>query len=182
MKKLIKDHDNYHLVNHEQYIIATSDESILKCTDKQKLCIKNCQAIVDGYDLQYLEKLIDKEFKEFDQEFRIVCRRQLQESLTNMFLNGLNINNDKRFTKRDMISAYNEGKDVKYSNNAEDIEEYNFIQSLRKPEFTAIDVIVEMEDSKVVKSHIWDGSNDGELTWVKQPKLDCNGCLILKRK
>jgi hypothetical protein len=58
--KLIKDHQEYMLINNERFVIATTDKSILEVTDKMKLSKQNCDEIFGIVDV---EKLADDYFK-----------------------------------------------------------------------------------------------------------------------
>jgi hypothetical protein len=80
----------------------------------------------------------------------------------------------KVFTLEDMRMAYDKGRySDKVTKNGKDIEFNSFIQSLQPP--TEIEVEIEVTKSDDIKSV--------EKDWYKigEPKLDENGCLILKR-
>jgi hypothetical protein len=48
--KLIKDHQEYMLINDERFVIATTDASILEATDKMKLSKQNCNLLFGIYE------------------------------------------------------------------------------------------------------------------------------------
>jgi hypothetical protein len=136
------------------------------------LSLKNCQEIELGYDLDELaEKLICVPKIEYDES-----DLRVYNAVHYGFIKALEILGDKKFSEEELRTAYNVG----YTDGKDGATFYNrFIQSLQQTEW---DVEIVEEDSKVVESHVWDGSNDGELTWKKQPLFDTEGCLILKRK
>jgi hypothetical protein len=179
--KLIKDHTDYHIVNEEQFVIGTTDKGMLNCTDKHKLSLSNCQAIERGFDL---DELVDEEISEFDQEARIVYRRQLQESLANMFSKALELMGDKKFSEDDMEKAYSLGwSNCNKFNESEPITElHDFIQSLQQNEW---EVEFEMEQ-KMVLVNGYENQPEDVIGFVANyslksvPKLDADGCLILK--
>jgi hypothetical protein len=118
------------------------------------------------------------------------------------FIEGFNkameLNKDKRFTSRDMLSAYIQGTNdgAQFESlldyDSEDFDEAHefakeaereFIQSLQQP--TEIEVEVEMErvviETKVVGAVKGvKGSGHKTTTYKSVPKLDEDGCLILK--
>ena len=148
--KLIKDHDDYHLVNNEQFVIGTTDESILSCTDKYKLSLKNCQAIERGYDL---DELVKEQYPIDEPSFK------------RGFKLALEILGNKRFTLEDMMNCWN--KALNFQEHKETLGEH--MQSLQQTEW---DVEIVMGDPI--------GIGD-KYTPDTKPKLDADGCLILKR-
>jgi len=114
------------------------------------------------------------------------------------FNKAMELNKDKRFTSRDMLSAYiqgiNDGAQFEslLDYDSEDFDEAHefakeaereFIQSLQQP--TEIEVEVEMErvviETKVVGAVKGvKGSGHKTTTYKSVPKLDEDGCLILK--
>jgi hypothetical protein len=171
--KLIKHKEGYSLCIEEngsnsREFIATTDGMYVK----HRLSKQNCDEIFGVVDV---EKLVYEEYLKFDQETRIVNRRQLQESLANMFNKAMELNKDKLFTVEDMVGYFDWHKKQGYvSHEPYDIHEY--IQSLQQP--TEIEVEIEMDD-------IWDGIDSARIFPKEEtmiPKLDENGCLILKKK
>ena len=153
--KLIKDHDEYMLINDERLVIATTDAS------KMKLSKQNCDEL---FGVVNVEKLAE----EYDPNYTIT-------DISNgfHFIEGFNkameLNKDKLFTLEDMFNLY--AHIVK--NGIISGEEANeFIQSIQQP--TEIEVEIEMEleidTSKLVGA-----------IYGHKPKLDSEGCLILKR-
>ena len=163
---LIKDHDDYHLVNDEQFIIGTTDESILSCTDKYKLSIKNCQAIEHGYDL---DELIDK-----------YCRGNSKiedDFIKKGFQKALELIGDKKYSEEDVRTAILFGQGMELWK--EELQINDFIQSLQQTEW---DVEIEMVNILENGYKNQPVNTIGFIAEYKSvPKLDENGCLILKK-
>ena len=166
--KLIKDSDGYWL--------DISDDGITKrpLTDFGQLSIKNCEAIANGYDLD------DMSSKKYTIENTGAMFMPNRHEVTNIykqegFIEGakaiLEILGDKKFSEEDMIIfsdkvhvLMNQGKVF------EGISEV--IQSLQQTEWD-VEVIMKSENMR------YDGGKQIEYDIV--PKLDSEGCLILKR-
>ena len=171
-----------------------------------KLAISNCQEIERGYDLDELskEKYPYKKTEMFSC-FELDCK---QEGFIEGFQKALEILGDNRFSEEDMLRAYNQGgndgaqfesmMDYDSEDNDETLEfsekaEKEFIQSLQQTEW---DVEIEMGNTPIwensdVQGHVvckkcgeWNESQiiPYNCKCVSKPKLDANGCLILKRK
>jgi hypothetical protein len=98
------------------------------------------------------------------------------------FNKAMELNKDKVFTLEDMKKAYIQGK---HGGKTQSYVEFDdFIQSLQQP--TEIEVEIEMkrvvDETKVigVVKGI-KGSGDKITTYKSSPKLDADGCLILKK-
>ncbi len=146
------------------YVIAVSqhqDQELLQ------LSLKNCENIELGYDL---DELVNEEFEKFDQECRILYRKQLQESLTNMFQKAIELTNHNKFSTDDMIHAI--AIALKRTQTTVDI-----IQDLQVKEWN---VEIEMRSKNIDELR---ALNEGFLNNPNLyiPKLDSFGCLILKR-
>ena len=159
--KLIKSDIQYRLHNEEGIVIATSLEN-------GKLSIKNCEAIKNGYDL---DELAEKEYPTIGKRIKSIPTHN-QEGFKAGFQKALEILGDKKFSEKDVKLAINIAWDD------DNLSTIDIIQELQQ---TKWEVEIVEEDSKVVEKHIWDGSNDGELTWKKQPLFDADGCLILRK-
>jgi hypothetical protein len=133
---------------------------------KQKLSLKNCQAIERGYDL---DELGDEYYKQFDN--LPVIR---DNAYTAGFQKALDLNNTKLYTLEDMMNCWNKG--LKFQDHKETLGEH--IQSLQQTEW---DVKVEMECVMGCQNLILNGENS-VCCGDKKPKLDADGCLILKLK
>jgi hypothetical protein len=187
---LIKKEKGYVLINEVQPIAST-----LSPNRGSKLSLKNCQEIELGYDLDMLacnEIRIDISVVE-----HIDSKRKEKSSpciplneggcvgsnLYNQvkgfekgFQKALEIIGDKKFSEEDMIKAIKLAriKDTNPKNTSAFLTlEDEIIQSLQQTEWN---VIVEMEE-------VSDGLDEkAQHQYSKQPKLDADGCLILKRK
>jgi hypothetical protein len=175
--KLIKDHDEYMLINDERFVIATTDINMLNTTDKMKLSKQNCDEIFGVVDVNMITSLLRKEF---EVRFNIEAPEpkiqggywdrglDYQCGVISGFNKAIELNKDKVFTLEDMRKAYYVG----YEDGKSGATFFQqLIQSLQQP--TEIEVIIEMELNMNGKNAI-DRS-------MYIPKLDSEGCLILKR-
>lgn len=158
--KLIKEVDFYGL-KIEGKIIGLSNNSTNNLFNYPfKLSLKNCEAIANDYDLdEIIEQtkltLEDSRISSYD-SFRIGMETILE------------ILADKKFSEDDLREAISQTrKGMLYNKKYED----EYIQSLQQTEW---DVIMEMEYKGF--------EEDGKLKEAYLPKLDVDGCLILKRK
>ena len=122
------------------------------------LSLKNCQAIECGYDL---DELIEEAI------IQVVDKNE-QVGLFDIgflkgFLKALEILGDKKFSEEDMIKCFNASMDDGW------VRADFYIQSLQQTEW---DVIIEMEYVGKIKLN--------KLHEMK-PKLDADGCLILRK-
>jgi hypothetical protein len=88
---------------------------------------------LDGVDvlpklLEEVDNLVEEEYFKFDQETRVVHRRQLQESLASMFNKA---KETYKYTEKDLRMAIGCGMGVELGKEEEQIN--NFIQSLNQP-------------------------------------------------
>ena len=88
------------------------------------------------------------------------------------FQEALEVNADKRFTLKEMVDCWNRALELQ--THKETLGEY--IKSLQQTEW---DVIVVMEGPLVYPANL---PKEGEERPDYRPKLDENGCIILKRK
>lgn len=160
-------------------VIAEQEPNVNDLTSK--LSIKNCQAIERGWDL---DELVEQEFSKFDQEVRIIYRRQLQESLANMFKKALEILGDKKFSEEDMSKAWSEGYHRKVDElNGNGLRYFDkFIQLLQPTEWEVEIIMKNSRTGKVINSESDLSWNEDGLCDEAVPLLDENGCLILKKK
>jgi hypothetical protein len=159
--------------NDEGFLLGSSRE-----TNFQKLSKQSCDEIFGVVDV---EKLAEEEYPKTS-SFRV---EEEFSSMRTAFKEGFNkameLNKDKVFTEQDIINYMNrvwewcEGKkDVECSSATELRSKH--IQSLQQP--TEIEVEVEME----CLDPTCDGINrKGICIPGDKPKLDPEGCLILKR-
>lgn len=136
---------------------------------ENKLSLKNCESIANGYDLDELANRYTNPMNKSE---------LVEQSISRHFINGaktiLEILSDKKFTESDIKKAYHIGKiskdkhQIGMSTQPSDI----LVQSLQQTEW---EVLIEME----VINH--GAGEDGKLIETVEPKLDAEGCLILKR-
>ena len=164
--KLIKQEDGYYaLYNAEGIFISDVNGGSLA----NRLSLKNCQAIENGYDLdelagEYANKELNVELTSKAGNFY-----GFSSSFKEGFQKALEILGDKKFSEEDV-------KKTLYLKNGFDKDGFSFyksdeeiIQSLQQTEWN-----VEIEQ-ELIQSSI-----EGEAIW--KLKLDTDGCLILKRK
>jgi len=157
--------ENYVLVDptkgtyDDGYMLGTSRES-----QYNKLSIKNCQSIERGYDLdELLDNISPKNGTTGNISERIGFVKGFQKAL--------DLNNTKLYTLEDMMNCWN--KALEFQTHKETLGEY--IQSLQQTEWD-VDIVEECLDKNC------DGVNKkGECITTGIPKLDEEGCLILKK-
>ena len=152
--------ENYVLVDptkgtyDDGYTLGTSRESQFN-----KLSIKNCETIERGYDLDEMAKESSESQYLFSD---LAC---YETGFIRGFQKALDLNNTKLYTLEDMMNCWN--KALTFQDHKE-LFGYH-IQSLKQTEW---DVEVVMVPAM---------SNNGNVYYGDIPKLDENGCLILKR-
>jgi hypothetical protein len=144
--------------------------------DKQKLSLKNCQAIERGYDFEEeMCKLVDKKAEQNNQ----IDLNAYGQGCLDAFQKALEILGDKKFSEDDMKRIYEKG----YSSGRSELNsresdkiKYGYIQSLQQNEW---EVGIEMESNLHI-GEVVDDSYPIDFP-TQKPKLDADGCLILKR-
>lgn len=168
--KLSKDKDGSYTLSHHPSgwgIGSTNHEWVTNHIGEQivsKLSLKNCQAIERGYDLEGLAEDMLKSHKDFEGEGFSDYQNGRLNGIYEGFQKALELMGDKKFSEEDVRKAMESMANLLPLSMID-----NYIQSLQQTEW---EVIVEMEDIQEI--HV-----DGVLTL--QPKLDAEGCLILKR-
>jgi len=164
MGEVLKKHsDGRFSLSHKEsnWWIGDSDHDKVKAHKGEqilsKLSLKNCEAIELGCDLDYLARCYVKSpyGREWD-DFKAGFQKALQ------------ILGDKKFSEDDVNLAFVLGKN-------KDESRINKLINSRLQQ-TEWDVEIEMEDIFHLKNR------RGGLTNMGKPKLDADGCLILKRK
>lgn len=151
--KLIKTDVNFLLEDDKGVVIATTSLNKEGLT----LSIKNCQAIENGYDLD--ELAIDY-FKQIHMGFGIL------EAYKKGFQKALELMGDKKFTLEQMSVAYN-------TNRSGTLFDQLINSFGQQTEW----------DVEIVEEQVYDGLDEmAQPQYVKQPKLDEKGQLILKLK
>ena len=150
--KLNKQGDRWVLYNEDGSKIALSTESPFK-----KLSIKNCESIENGYDLDELAKVFYEQHKFASSHIADITSFKLG------FEKSIELNKNKLFTLEDMMNCWN--KALTFQDHKELFGHH--IQSLKQSEWDVeIDVLMTEREGGVV---------------IETPKLDADGCLILKR-
>ena len=156
--KLNKQGDRWVLYNEDGTKIALSTESPFK-----KLSIKNCESIENGYDLDELAMGYD-----LYENINFVGQMRAFKA---GFQKSIELNKNKLFTLEDMMNCWN--KALTFQDHKELFGHH--IQSLKQSEWD-VEVVEECLDPTC------DGVNrKGECITTGKPKLDEEGCLILKR-
>jgi hypothetical protein len=160
--------ENYILVDptkgtyDDGYTLGTSRES-----QYNKLSIKNCQAIENGYDLDELAKEhlgnpTEEELNKASSFVYALYKSNLLE-FKKGFQKALEILGDKKFSLEQMLVAYNTNRSGTLFD--------QLINSFGGQQ-TEWDVEIEMEEVAI----------GDKYTPEPKPKLDADGCLILKLK
>ncbi len=165
--ELVKREDHYGLYNKDGHKIAATVDG---CNNK--LSIKNCEAIERGYDLENLSRDgLSTRFNENSGYHKFVFVEAYKEG----FQKALEILGDKKFSELDMRISYDAG-----CNNIDadggPIDDYNVdfqdtINSLQQTEW----------DVEIVTKPYTEVGEGFNLESKREPKLDADGCLILKR-
>ena len=156
--KLIKDSDGFSLCIHHETtteFIASTGGMYMKHT----LSLKNCREIEHGYDLENMADFYGAKVKG-SVDFKLGANQGFEDG----FKQALEIRSDKKFSEEDMIKCFNASIDDGW------VRADFYIQSLQQTEW---DVEIGMEDSI--------GIGD-KYTPDTKPKLNADGCIILKRK
>jgi hypothetical protein len=163
--KLIKTGDQFLLRNKEDEVIAITSGTM----EGRMLSLKNCQAIENGYDLDELAK------KHYDVHIKQGHTKEdsLQRKIDFIlgFQKALEILGDKKFSRDDLMLA------IITTQLSDSIDRLELIQSLQHVEW---DVEVCCYIGNGDKES--DSFKDPFVTNTGIPKLDNNGCLILRRK
>ena len=166
-------HDGYRLDDENGLLIASTLDSC-----KNKLSLKNCQAIERGYDLdelaiqKYLIENTGTMFMPNKHEVNNVFR---QEGFKEGFQKALELMGDKAFNEQDMKFIFACGRNYQITGDT-DCNFYNAIQSLKQTEW---DVEIEMRSKDIDELR---ESNEGFLnnSNLYIPELDADACIILK--
>ena len=160
------------------YILYSKDKTVLGITsgtmEGRMLSLKNCQAIENGYDLNELaEKHYDVHIKQGHTK-EDSLQRKIDFILG--FQKALEILSDKKFSEEDVKFMFQLGFNL---DNAISRNEYNtHIQSLQQNEWD-VEIVMECPQCKEY-GYISECRNVCNKKFI-QPKLDADGCLILRR-
>jgi hypothetical protein len=175
--KLIKRDDDFYSLKVDGIVMATSNGMLVD----YRLSLKNCDEIFGVVDV---EKLADDYFKSTNENAVLWRRIDFKEG----FNKAMELNKDKLFTLGDIDKAI---EWATINGRKRDITHYdidNFIQSTQQP--SEIEVEIEMEEVIIGQCDCECHSNTSIMHFMAccnpkiftEPKLDENGCLILKRK
>jgi hypothetical protein len=140
-----------------------------------KLSLSNCQAVANGYDLDELaEDWCMKPEKKWSNNNNEVGDNY--GSFKVGFQKALEVNSDKRFTFKEMVDCWN--KALNFQEHKETLGDH--IQSLRQTEWD-VEICNIMD---CIGGNPCNGTSFecNHCTNIGEPKLDADGCLILKRK
>ena len=171
--ELVKRKDHWALYNEDGHKIASTLDGC-----NSKLSVKNCESIANGYDLYELaekeaKKIHDWNKHKYSEFFYNKLVRKDAELIKIGFQKALEILGDKKFSINDMEKLM--FATLEFTDTQEEGETYpffkSFLQSLQQTEW---DVVI------VTKPYteVGEGFN---LESKREPKLDKDGCLMLKR-
>ena len=156
--ELVKRQDRWDLYAEDGSKIGSSAPNPMN-----KLSIKNCEAIANGYDLD--ELALDY--------YKLVFGNT--KSYKDGFQKALEILGDKKFSEEDVKFMFQLGFNL---DNAISRNEYDaHIQSLQQTEWD-VEIVTEPMNLDEIREQGKGFLNSN----TNKPKLDGNGCLILKRK
>ena len=167
--KLSKRDDIFYLFVDASWSIASTDA---KDNRDNKLSLKNCEEVDRGYDLDELAMGYD-----LYENINFVGQTRAYKA---GFQKALEVNSDKRFTFKEMVDCWN--KALNFQEHKETLGDH--MQSLRQTEW---DVEVEMEyvgecNGNNGEGCFQDSPGHNCGCFERRPKLDADGCLILKCK
>lgn len=145
----------------------------------RKLSFKNCEAIANGYDLDELsENHAEEVYVRNENDYNELANFENRKSnFEEGFKKALEILGDKKFSEEDIDEAFDAGHEMIDSPKNYNDSLKEFKESLQQTEW---DVEVEMRSKNIDELR---ESNKGFLnnSNLYIPKLDADGCLILKR-
>jgi hypothetical protein len=180
--KLVKENDYHYYLTIDGKIIADTEAHPLSSINVSKLSKQNCDEIFGVVDVEKLadELKVGISYKEYD--------HLIKRGIIVGFNKAMELNKDKLFTLNDMRKGIQFGEDNtdmdSFDTVISDKEVNEFIQSLQQP--TEIEV-------EIVMGYVGEcGGNNGDGCFQDSPghdcgcfeyipKLDDNGCLILKK-
>ena len=135
-----------------------------------KLSIKNCEAIANGYDL---DELANRAFDNMGYHSTVTPHEEKQFKLGYRvaFREVLELLGDKKFSEEDVRKAFESGYETLESDRTYNEHYEEMIQSLQKTKWD-VEIVMEYQGFE----------EDGKVREAYLPKLDSNGCIVLKRK
>ena len=186
---LIKINGIYNLLQNDR-MIASDDADFQVDYNIAKLSLKNCESVANGYDLDELARnYVDEQPNDF--QYTTDEYWNAQVDFKKGFQKALEILGDKKFSEEDIQSFID----------SENPGQYPYIALQLKQKSNEWDVVVEMDIdnpcpkcgekdnvhgnydySNITRPLINTLCNECGTYFSPIPKLDADGCLILKRK
>jgi hypothetical protein len=169
--KLIKTGNDYLLKDTNGEVLAITNG----VTEGKKLSKQNCDEI---FGVVYVEKLADEYANvngDYDEHYGHIGFKA-------GFKKAIELNKDKVFTLEDMRKAMDwiMTQHFEFHEQPSTGRREHYLQLLKQP--IAIEVDIEMENKEYILTQNGEGFEDQTYrTWEKVPKLDSEGCLILKK-
>ena len=165
--QLVKRQDRFDLYNE-------SDGSKIASTlpnPMGKLSFKNCEAIANGYDLN---DIINENCDKWNTE--------KANGIEIGFQKAFEVLGDKKFDMSDIALAFRAG--IEHGLNPKKPNTTEYIQSLQHVEWDVEIVMEKVKDETKIIGSVKGvkGSGNKITTYKSVPKLDADGCLILKKK
>jgi hypothetical protein len=186
-KELIDGWVVFSLYDENNNFVGSTKFGIIDYNSKYKnLSYDNCKYIELGYNLQ---EMVDSYL--LDKFGATTGNDSVKQAAYHFFEEAMRIVGDKRFTTKDMVFAYIEGTNDG-SNVAGMCEDYSCEESINEAHEYGDELFKDFTDTLKEKTEweveielekIYYPANipkDGEIRPENQPKLDSNGCLILK--
>jgi hypothetical protein len=168
--KLIKTGSDYLLRDMNGEVLAITNGT----TEGRKLSKQNCDEIFGVFDVEKLAEEYCTHEPKNAKELRDVNLVKL--GFRDGFNKAMELNKDKVFTLEDMRKAYFQGDYDALLEGGYTKKENDFIQSLQQPTEIEVEIVMEEISSTYLVTI-------GEVKTTRlEPKLDSEGCLILKRK
>lgn len=151
-----------------KYFLFKEDEKGFRIQVCKKLSKQNCDEIFGVVDV---EKLAE--------ECSIDWEGEVMEHIVSIYKEGFNkameLNKDKVFTLQDMRKAYKKGVSFWITRTSNKDEFSELLTSIQQP--SEIEVEIEMREDYLM----WKHSDIEKMSDCLVPKLDSEGCLILKK-
>jgi hypothetical protein len=170
--ELVKREDHWALYNEDGHKIAATLDGC-----NSKLSVKNCEAIANGYDLDELVRescnitdplRLDSQKYKQDPYFKIGFNKGFQKALE--------ILGDKKFSETELYRAFL----INSAGNNTTLE--NTFKEIVLPMFQETEWDVEIVTKPMNLDEIREQGKGFLNSNTNKPKLDKNGCLILKKK
>ena len=189
--KLKKIGNEYKLYAQDDSCIATTHESPYK-----KLSLKNCEAIANGYDLdelaentyrEYPTDLKDSEYH-YNRDYQVHKKRK---AFIKGFKKALEFFGDKKFSVKELTMLFAYGHQIGM-NDVLAIQSQHSPQPMPKPDSDKLrdELIQSLQqtewdvEAEIELYHDGDFIDDSKTHIIEaklRPRLDSDGCLILKR-